>query len=294
MDSAFAVEGGSADGVFKEEFTSVLAVLDLLKNLLHRLLRIFGDDSRAAGVIAVFSVVGNAVTHVGEAALIEEVDDELHFVHAFEISHFGLVARFDEGFKTGLNEVGDAAAEDRLFTEEVGFGLFFEGGLDDAAAGAADTLSVSKPDSLFAFAATIVKSDQAGDAAAFDEFGTNEVPGALRSDHDRAVPFRKIEEAVVDVEPVRGQNDSVGLEVRTDIFGKDLGLDFVREAENDDVGLLDRFDQGDRLEAVFASELVVGGTFALADNDVKAAVAEVLSVSVTLRTITEDGDRLAF
>ena len=239
MDSAFAFERGRVDLVLKEEFASELTVLDFLKDFAHLLLGFFIDDARTAGVIAEFRRVGDGVTHVAEAALIEEVDDELHFVHAFEISHFGLITRFDEGFETRLDEVADAAAKNGLFAEEVGFGFFFEGRLDDAAASSADSLSISKTNRLFAIAAFVVESDEAGDAAAFDVFGANEVTRTLRSDHDRAIAFGKIELPVMNVEAVRRDDDRVGLEVRTDLFAEDLALDFVGKRDDDQVRLLD-------------------------------------------------------
>ena len=67
-------------------------------------------------------------------------------MHALEVGHLGLVAGFDERFEAGFDQRADAAAEDGLFAEEVGFGFFGDGGLDDAAAGAADALGVGQAD----------------------------------------------------------------------------------------------------------------------------------------------------
>ncbi len=53
-------------------------------------------------------------------------------MQAFEIGHFGRVAAFDQGFKTGADEFHQAAAENSLFAEQVCFALFLEGGFDDA------------------------------------------------------------------------------------------------------------------------------------------------------------------
>src|SRR3546814_11762396 len=72
----------------------------------------------------------------------------LGFVEAFEIGHFGGVARLDQRFETRLDQVGDAAAEHGLFAEQVGFALFLEGRLDDAAAAAADRRSVGERERL--------------------------------------------------------------------------------------------------------------------------------------------------
>src|ERR671934_283830 len=61
-----------------------------------------------------------------EAALIEEVDDELHLVHALEVGDLGLVAGLDERFERGLDQVRDAAAERRLLAEQIGLRLLLE------------------------------------------------------------------------------------------------------------------------------------------------------------------------
>ncbi len=64
-----------------------------------------------------------------------------------EVGELGLVAGLDEGLEACLDEGGGSAAEDGLLAEEVGFGLFGEGGLEDSAAGAADALGVGERDS---------------------------------------------------------------------------------------------------------------------------------------------------
>ena len=48
------------------------------------------------------------------------------------------------------------------------------------------------------------------------------------------------------------------------------------------------------LEAVADGEVVVLAAGPLADDDVDAAVAEVLGLGVALRAVADDGDRLAF
>ena len=50
-----------------------------------------------------------------------------------EVGELGLVAGLAEDLEAGLDEGGDAAAEDGLLAEEVGLGLLGEGGLEDPA-----------------------------------------------------------------------------------------------------------------------------------------------------------------
>ena len=71
---------------------------------------LFGDQPLAGAVVAVFSGVGDGVAHLGEAALVDEVDDELHLVAGLEVGHLRLVAGLHQGLEAGLDQAADAAA----------------------------------------------------------------------------------------------------------------------------------------------------------------------------------------
>ena len=113
-------------------------------SLLHGLLGLGGDDARAGHVVAPLGGVGDGVAHVGEAAAIHEVDDELELVEDLEVGELGLIAGLGEGLEACLDQGGGAAAEDGLLAEEVGLGLLGEGGFEHAGAGAADALGVAE------------------------------------------------------------------------------------------------------------------------------------------------------
>jgi len=53
-------------------------------------------------------------------------------MQALKVGHLWGVAAFNQGLKTGLDQLNAAATEYGLLTEQIGFGLVFEGGLDDA------------------------------------------------------------------------------------------------------------------------------------------------------------------
>ena len=134
----------------------------------------------------------DAVAHVVEAALVEQVDDQLQLVHALEVGHLGLVAGFDERLEARLHQRADAAAEDGLLAEQVGFGFFGERGLDDAAAGAADAFGVGQADLERFVAGAVAHGDEAGHAAAGDEFAADEVARAFRGDEQRVDALRRL------------------------------------------------------------------------------------------------------
>src|SRR6476620_4766768 len=77
----------------------------------------------AGDQIAPFGGVADAVAHVVEAALVDQVDDQLHLVDALEVRHLRRVARLDERLEARLDQRRQAAAEDDLFAEQVGLAL---------------------------------------------------------------------------------------------------------------------------------------------------------------------------
>ena len=80
--------------------------------------------TRGPRVVTVLGRIRDRVAHVREPALVEEVDDQLHLVHALEVGDLRLVSGLDERLVGGLDQMRDAAAERRLFAEQVGLRLF--------------------------------------------------------------------------------------------------------------------------------------------------------------------------
>src|SRR5262245_30699938 len=109
------VEPLAPGGVLLNPALRVLARADFLEHLLH-LGSCFGrDDARAARVVAVLGGVAHRVPHVVQAALVNQIDDELQLVEAFEVCDLGLIARLDERVEAGLDERAHAATQDGLF-----------------------------------------------------------------------------------------------------------------------------------------------------------------------------------
>src|SRR3546814_18894206 len=65
-------------------------------------------------------------------------------MQAFEIGHFGRVPCLDQRFESGLDQMGDAAAQHRLLAEQVGLALFLEICLDNAAAATAHARGIGE------------------------------------------------------------------------------------------------------------------------------------------------------
>jgi hypothetical protein len=287
------VEEGFAGFVFGHPLAGELAGLDFAEDLFHFGFGGGGDDAGAAGEVAVFGGVGDGIAHVVEAALVDQVDDELHFVDAFEVGHFGRVAGFGEGFEARFDKGGKAAAEDGLLAEEIGFAFILEGGFDDAGAGAADAVAPGESGFEGVSGGVLVDGNEAGDAAAFDELGADEVAGAFGGDEDDVDVGGEFDEFEVDVEAVGGAEGFALGEVGLDFGVVDFGLEFIGEGHDDEVGGFDGVRDGHGFEAVGDGEFSVGGIAAVGDDDFDAGLAEVLGVGVALGAVAEDGDGFA-
>ncbi len=123
-------------------------------------------------VFAIFGGVRDRVVHVGDAALVDQVDDQLHFVQALEIGHFRRVAGFHQRLEAGADQLDEAAAKRGLLAEQTGLALFLEGGLDERSARriAAIAEAVGQAEIVGVARSVLMDGDQAGHAAALEVF----------------------------------------------------------------------------------------------------------------------------
>src|SRR5690606_29252458 len=152
--------------IFLHPLGRELAGLDVVEDALHLGLGLGGDDARARHILAPLGGVGDRVVHVGDAALVDQVHDQLHFVQALEIGHFGSIAGFHQRLETGADEFDQTAAEHGLLTEQIGLALFLEDRLDDAGTAAADAAGVGQAEVERIAGSVLVNGDQARHAAA--------------------------------------------------------------------------------------------------------------------------------
>ena len=210
-------------------------VLDLAEHLAHLGANVLVDDAVAAREVSVLGRVGDRPAHVREAALPDQVDDQLQLVQALVVRDLGLVARLDERLEAGSDQLGRAAAEHRLLAEEVGLGLLREGGLDHARATGAERGPVGERE-LERLAARVLRDrDHGRRSEAFREEPADDVARALRRDHQDVVAGRRLNPPVVNVEAVREDERGVVGEVRRDVFLVDALLHLVGKEERDDL-----------------------------------------------------------
>ena len=212
---------------------------------------------------------------------------------ALKICHLGSIARLDERLETGLHQSGHAAAENSLLAEQIGLGLLAERSLQDTRTAGADTGSICQRVVLRLTAVILIDRDQAGNTLALDILRTYGMTRTLRGDHDDVDILLRNDAVEVDVETVCKHQDVAFLHVRSDLVIIDISGDFIGNEHHDDVGSLRSFlDFHNGQAGSFSlSDARAGGT--KTDDDVHAALLQVLRMRMTLAAVTHDGHGLS-
>ncbi|EKD61954.1 MAG: hypothetical protein ACD_54C00008G0001 [uncultured bacterium] len=281
-----------ANGVFQHEVAHEFAGLDVRQHSFHAGFGfVVGQNPRAGDILAILGGVRDRVIHVGDAAFIDQVNDQLHFVQALEIGHFRLVACFNQRLEPHADQLNQAAAENSLFAEQVGFAFLTEVGLDDARTAAADTRAIGQAD-FHRFAGCIgMHRHKARHAAAFGVFAAHGVAGAFGGHHDDVDALFRLDQAEMDVQAVGKGNRSTLTDVVVDVFLVGFSLQLVGHGEHDQIGPSRGFGDAHDLQAFGFGFL--GGRRAFAQRDHKvfrARIAQVQRMGVALAAVAENGD----
>ena len=210
-----------------------------------------------------------------------------------EVGDLRLVASLGQHIEAHIAQVVDATHEHVLLTEQIGFGLLGEGGLDGACAQSAQSLGVSQAQRPGLAIRILLHSHNDRNATAGGVLTTNDVARALRGDHEHRMILGRLDVAVVDVEAVSESQSSARLQVRLNVLLVHGGLVLVRQQDHHNVGFGNGL--GNRLDL----EALLLGVFhglrgrTQADDDIHTGIAQVQRVGVTLGTVTEDGHLLA-
>ncbi len=148
-------------------------------------------------------------------------------MNALEVGALWLIPRLDERLKTRTHQFGNAAAQDDLFAEQVGFGLLGKGRFQNPAARPADSFGVGQAALLGGAGRVLVDCDQARNTATLGKGSANEFTGAFGRDHQHIDVFGWLNLPEVNIEAVGEQKRIISLEVRLDLLAVNLSLRFV-------------------------------------------------------------------
>ena len=280
----------------QQEFLCEGTVLNVLQDLLHGLLGFFGDQLRTGDVVAVFRSVGDGVTHACKTTLVDQVYDQLHLVNAFEVSVSRVITSFAQSFETSLHQGTNAAAQNSLFTEQVGFCFGTECGFQNAGSCTADSQTISQCQILSLAGCVLLYSNEARNALACQIFRTNGVTRSLRSDHGNVNVCRRNDLTEVDRKAVSEHQHIARFQIRCNVLLVHCCLLFIIDQNHDDVSLLCSFCCGEYFEALCLS-LCPGLAALVQTDDYSGLIAQrflgIQCVCVTLTAVADNSDSLA-
>ncbi len=238
VGSTHGLEAGATGLVLKYPARGKAAVLDLLQYPAHLITHMLIDDARARDIVAELGGIADGVAHVAHAALVHQVHDELHLVHAFKVGYFRLIAGLHERLEARTDQRGDTTAENRLLAKEVGFGFLGNRGAQHTGTCATNRTSIGEGQGLGITGGILVDSPQGGNAYALGEEAAHHVTGAFGCNHCDIDVGRRQNLRVVQAEAVRCHQHLAGSKPRANITLKHFAVMLIGDENHDDIGLL--------------------------------------------------------
>ena len=158
-------------------------------------------------------------------------------MQALEVSQFRLITCFHQGLKTSLHEFRQTATQHSLLTEQVGFCLFLEVGLQNSGTGATDSLGIGHRHAAGVAGGVLFDGEQGGHALAILVLPTHGVARALRGDHHHIHIGGGLDQLETDVEAMGEAEHLACTQVGCDFLLVDVLLEFVGQQDHDPVGL---------------------------------------------------------
>src|SRR5579883_270512 len=216
------------------------ARLTLAQNLPPFSARLLADDTRPAGVVAVFGGVGDRIAHIAKAAFVDQVHDQLQFMQTLEVRNLGCIAGVRERLKTGANQLAHTAAQHRLFSKKIALGLFLEGGFNNARLQTAESLRIRQRIFERVAGGILRNRNQCRNAYAFGEELAHAMSRRLRRNHRDINIRRWLDFVEVDIEAVREHQRLALLHVGRDVVAISVALHVIGYKDHDNVGFFRR------------------------------------------------------
>jgi hypothetical protein len=184
--------------------------------------------------------------------------------------------------------VADATAQDDLLAEQVGLGLFLEGGLEHTGAGAADAPGVGEADGVGLTGDVLVNGDECRNPGALGVGAPHQVTGALGGDHQHVDVGGRGDGIEVDVEAVGEHERLAGPQVRLDVRLVDARHVLVGDQQHDHVGPFGGLADVHHGEPGVLGLGAAGGPGTEPDHHLDTRFPQVVGMGVTLAAVADD------
>ena len=214
-------------------------------------------------------------------------------MEGLEVSDFRLIARRDEDFKAVLNQVSYAAAKHALFAEKVCLGLFLEGSLNDACAGAANAASICKR-KVKAFAGCVLLNcKNIGNAATFNESSAYQMSRSLWSHHEDINAGRRNDLFKMNVKAMCRSESRTRFKIRLNFVLIYVGLLLVGDKYHRYISDFNCFGNGQNFQALTFGDGFGFRAFIKSHDHINATIPQVQSMCVSLTAKADNSNSLA-
>src|SRR5580704_1508604 len=264
------------------------SIADPGQQLLHLFARFVRNNFRPSMIIALLRGVADGIPHIAQPTAIDQVHNQLQFVHAFEVRHFRLVPGIHQRLESCLDQFAHASAEHRLLAKQIRLGLFRKRGLQHARARGSQSLRVRQRKRLRVPRSILLHCDQRRCASAFHKNFPHPVTRRLRSNHADVHIFRWSNRAKANIEPMREHQRLPGLQVRLNFFPIQFPLPRVRRQNHDYIGPRRCFRRRLYDQPFFLRLRLRSAVRGKPDHHGHPRVPQIQSVRMPLRSITND------
>ena len=213
-------------------------------------------------------------------------------MEGFKIGDFRLIAGFAEGFESVGDQLADTAAQDSLFSEQVGFRFFLEGGLDDPGTGAADASGISQGQVEALARSILFHSEYVRDTAAFYESPAHQMARSFGGNHEYVHISGRDDLFEMDVEAMGKSQGAATLQVGSDFGFVYVGLLFIRDQDHGHISCSHGFRHSLDFQAGGTGHIGGFAAFVQANHHIDAAFFQVQGMGMALAAVADDGDGL--
>jgi hypothetical protein len=225
-----------------------------------------------------------------DTAFIDQVNDQLQFVQAFEVRHFRPVTRFHQRCEGSLDQVDCTSAQNRLFAEQVRFGFFAKVGFDDTGTATAICCCVRQRYITSCARLVLRHGDQLRHAFALDISASRRMARCFWRNHDHVEIRARTHLTVVHVEAMCKRERRTLLDVGVYVLAVDIRDMLVRQQHHHHICMLDRFRDFLHGRAGVLGFAPGYATSPQTDSDVHATIFQVQRMSMPLRTVADSGN----
>src|SRR6476659_3664664 len=292
---ARGLERSLIDFVLQHPVSGKAAGLNIAEHALHFGLDLGRNHARTGNVFTVLRGVRHRIVNVGNAALIDEVDDQLHLAHALGVRHRRRITRLYESLVTGLHQLDEPTTQHRLFAEQIGLAFFLEGRFDNSCAAAADRRGIGKAKVVRITRSVLMDRNQARHARTTLIFRAHRVARPLGRYHQHVEIGARFDQIEMHVKAVREHQRRTVFHIFSKVIAINVALQLVGRQHHHHVRPFCRLGNLHDLEFFGFGFLHAGRALTQRHcNFFYAAITQIERVRVALASIADDGDLLAF